>query len=389
MVSTDGKLTELNAVRGLAAGVVFAGHFFANFLPHEQAALDGSPFYFLFNGPAAVILFFVLSGFVLTLRPIERGRFAGLLIPMLKRWPRLAGTVVAASLGYILAALTGAFPHPEYVISKVPVNPPAILTWGWGRQADQVGDVLREATAGTFFFGTARHNDVLWTMHWELLGSFLSFALAAVLMLPVPLRLRVLIFLALTAGTAAYSPYLPCFAAGVAGAAFHTKGVARLRLPGWLAGGLTSCALVLLSWNILNPVGLWAWAASLEEGTRLVLWVALQTLAAVMVIGVTLYNGTARYWLSGSAGAWAGRLSFPLYLVHILVLCSFTAWAYLLLAPNGLGLAAGVGLFLATTLVVLVVAYPIMQFDEWWVDRLGRLTKRGRSANLQAVPEPI
>ena len=107
------KLTELDAVRGIAAAIVFSGHFCEGLLPAVTSALNGTPLFIALNGPAAVIVFFVLSGFVLTLRPLSAQR-AGLIIPLaLKRWPRLAGPVAVAALGYSLAAMIGAFPAPR------------------------------------------------------------------------------------------------------------------------------------------------------------------------------------------------------------------------------------------------------------------------------------
>ena len=63
-------------MRGIAAFVVFLFHFLLGFAPqyHGQeaaTAIPGSnlfetPFFFLINGHAAVMFFFVLSGFVLS-----------------------------------------------------------------------------------------------------------------------------------------------------------------------------------------------------------------------------------------------------------------------------------------------------------------------------------
>jgi peptidoglycan/LPS O-acetylase OafA/YrhL len=91
-------LTTLDAVRGGAAVVVFTGHYFRNFAPGFEHSVNGTPFYTLFNGPAAVILFFVLSGFVLSRRPIKTGDIFDVTGGAIKRWPRLAGPVVVSAL---------------------------------------------------------------------------------------------------------------------------------------------------------------------------------------------------------------------------------------------------------------------------------------------------
>ena len=74
--------------------MVFTGHYFRNFAPDFERSANGTFFFTLFNGPAAVILFFVLSGFVLSRRPIRTGSVSDTITAALKRWPRLAGPVV-------------------------------------------------------------------------------------------------------------------------------------------------------------------------------------------------------------------------------------------------------------------------------------------------------
>ena len=73
---TDSKLVQLEALRGLAAFIVVAWHFLWAFDParigivdgfDHSAAMLGSVSFASIDGPAAVTLFFVLSGFVLPL----------------------------------------------------------------------------------------------------------------------------------------------------------------------------------------------------------------------------------------------------------------------------------------------------------------------------------
>jgi peptidoglycan/LPS O-acetylase OafA/YrhL len=379
MAPDSGKLIELEALRGLAAITVFVGHFFMNFVPDIHGAVNGTPVFAAFNGPAAVILFFVLSGFVLTLRSIGTQGLGGLLVPCLKRWPRLSGTVAASSLAYILAAVVGAFPNPEQVISRLPHQFPPILLWGYGRHAERVRSVLWEAAIGTFFNGTAAHNDVLWTMRWELLGSILAFALAASIAVRLRGIVRIAMFAVLVVGSTTYSPYLTCFAVGVAGALFHKTFRDHVRLPGIFAIGMTGCAVIMFSWDIRVSVGMWAWTAPLGPQARLFVWTLAQTTAAVLSMGIALYNPTARGMLRCRAGALAGRMSFAVYLIHLLVICSFTSWLYLLFVPISMSLLFAVGLFGATVVAVFLAAYPLMRFDEWWV---GALAKAGDTISL-------
>src|SRR5688572_6272685 len=100
------KLMELEALRGIAAAVVLLHHFLIfvaprlhgrNF-PDDPIALVRTPLYALVNGSAAVTVFFVLSGFVLTIRAMEQRDWKQILVGVVKRWPRLVPLVVVVNI---------------------------------------------------------------------------------------------------------------------------------------------------------------------------------------------------------------------------------------------------------------------------------------------------
>ncbi len=70
------RQTSLDAVRGIAACIVVAGHFYFTVPDQWREQIDGSPWSILLqpfhNGDAAVVIFFLLSGYVLAL-PYLRG----------------------------------------------------------------------------------------------------------------------------------------------------------------------------------------------------------------------------------------------------------------------------------------------------------------------------
>jgi peptidoglycan/LPS O-acetylase OafA/YrhL len=69
----EDRLRQLDALRGLAALSVFLGHAFAMLpkTPGVLQAIQGTPLHALYDGYSAVVLFFVLSGFVLNLRYVS------------------------------------------------------------------------------------------------------------------------------------------------------------------------------------------------------------------------------------------------------------------------------------------------------------------------------
>src|SRR5262245_45346755 len=98
------RLGHLETLRGLAALIVFAYHTTAAF---DEPAIRmgvggqhwfGSPLFVLVNGGAAILLFFVLSGYVLTIGALRTANLQPILLGAIKRWPRLAGPVLLAVL---------------------------------------------------------------------------------------------------------------------------------------------------------------------------------------------------------------------------------------------------------------------------------------------------
>ncbi|MDR3742045.1 MAG: acyltransferase [Terracidiphilus sp.] len=90
MKTNAGRLPELDGLRGLAALSVFFSHAIGLIPGYESLAIQQTPLRLLWDGASAVIIFFLLSGFVLTLpyvgatsRPLQPLSF------ILKRFFRL------------------------------------------------------------------------------------------------------------------------------------------------------------------------------------------------------------------------------------------------------------------------------------------------------------
>ena len=85
-VSSKNRLTELDALRGLAALAVFWSHAFGMLAstPPLLKAIQYTPLRVLYDGTVAVLLFFVLSGFVLNLKYVDpenrKGRWAAVFV---------------------------------------------------------------------------------------------------------------------------------------------------------------------------------------------------------------------------------------------------------------------------------------------------------------------
>lgn len=333
------KLDCFEAIRGLAALAVVFSHVLIAFWPwlvfrvgpHWEAtpywlqAVIRFPVKFLTNGGMAVTLFFVLSGFVLSLSFFKKGDPAPLGPAALRRYPRLMIpaaasiflTLVALSLGLVrnralgefLVAADGTTVEAVKAAGTGPTNP-----WGWLLLwydfAPDAGVALRQSVWDAFT-GTASYNLVLWTMPIELAGSFLVFAFLALFGAS---RRRAVAYAMVAAVTVAFD--------------------AKSFLPGefYLLDFLLGVALCDL-W-IMNQ-RTWRWTLPLVPAVALVavglfaLPGSLKPLSAVLIIGATAASPALQRALSGGWLAVLGRLSFSLYLVHMVVLCSVGCGVYL------------------------------------------------------------
>ena len=229
---------------------------------------------------------------------------------------------------------------------------------------------LREAALDCFVVGDVPHNPALWTMKWELLGSFLVAALLMIIQLPAPPALRAVLFLMAWLGAGSISIWLAGFPIGVLLAMAHRHGGEKVTIPSKAAIAMALTGLLLMSWDGGATSGLWAWTAGIAITTRIAIWMATQCVAACLLMATLLYCASARAHFSGRFGRLAGRASFPLYLVHVPILIA------VLLRARDSGFLASTGLpghlCLAAAVIALTVPAVICvaAFDRWWIKRL-------------------
>ena len=373
---------SIEAMRGIAAFVVINWHLTTGFFPDRagifagadpQRTFMGHIWFAPFNGPAAVAFFFVISGFVLTRRSLREHDSLAIARGVAKRWLRLAGPVLlTVMLSWALFALHA------YAFDRVGpiVGSPWLTAFAYGIDPGtfkpEAGRAFVQGLYLTFVRGDASYDSSLWTMRLELVGSFIAFGLALLL---IELRGGAAVIRgAVLAGMAALCVYadhrLIGFPVGVGLAALLNWRTPRIGLP--LALGMAAVVIVLAGYWV--PTGQYAWLARLPFGPAEPVYV--HTLAAAVAIVVVEGSGSTRRLLSGRLFVILGKLSFPVYLLHVLVLCSAGCWVWLAVHGTVSPLAAS-GIAAAVTWVLtIVVATPMMRFDAWWTSLLGTWTRR-------------
>lgn len=351
------RLLYLDGLRGWMALIVVFSHLFRVWLldPATLAArgdhwlpfwLKWTPLGLLTDGLQAVYVFFVISGVALSY-PILRSSHPDrtLLGMAIYRYPRLTVPILASSLIAWALLSSGAFHLHE--IARRQAN----AAW-WLELYDfpaRFPTMLEYALSDVYTPGLPNReswNIVLWTMPIELQGSFLIFALLAIVRwrwLRVPLAAAVAIH---EVGAGIYG-YLVGFLVGYLLAELILVLERRPAVADGRAGRITG--------GLLLAAGL-ACSIRLQvvsfDRPRSDYMMAMNIVAALVVSGVVLTPPVHR-WLSGPLSHFLGRISFGLYLTHFLLICSVSSTLYLTLIdvlPYGLVVALVGGLSLPAAL---------------------------------------
>ena len=358
----ENRLIHLECARGIASIAVVFHHFSLAFLPQLKAAfwLGGllyTPFYAVLNGDGAVNYFFILSGYVLTLRFYRNYSGSALAISVIKRLPRLmipAGCSIL--LGYLVlrefpalhqdaASISGSSWLSKFGNSYLPAH-----------DVPTLGDAARQTLFVFFRARDSYYNSNLWTMSNEFFGSLLVFGLIYVVMHLVPKSGRtitVIHLLGILVFAGVHHNFVP-FLVGSYLAYLNSVGLPKIRMSSF--GVLMVAALALACYSTEN-------------------WEIL-TIGSLLFMMVLMGHEGLSSVLSGKVGVFLGNLSFPLYLVHTLVILSLSSYIFSSLSDLHFHHFAVLVLTMCITLIAsFLVAIPFMVLDRRWVAWLNELTR--------------
>ena len=363
--------TALEALRGIAAVIVVLWHMMLAFAPTRAgifpgfdpgASLNGQFWFACVNGPASVTFFFVLSGFVLTRRPLVTRNAASLLRGVAKRVPRLMGPILVACLVSWCLLRLGCLHYRQ--VSSI-TGSPWLATMGGGvpPKTASLGDVTWSALYATLFQGSTPYDTSLWTMRPELIGSLIVYALALVLLtLKRPVAVGVPLMAVLVLLSINMEPNYTSFVAGLALALLLPLRPRALPVP-------VAVALAALAW----------WLAAYSDFTTHFDWLGvfkqnaiyLHTLCAATAIYLVETVPLFHRILSNRPGGFLGRISFPIYLLHMPILCSAGCEAYLKLMAHP-AFPAKLAACAVTLSVTILCAIPFGLADVRWTRYLNR-----------------
>ncbi len=373
----DDKIRYLDGLRGVAALVVLFTHFAGAFYPallfndpsrsHIRGALETwvarTPASLLVAGELAVCVFFVLSGYVLSVGFWEKPDRRVVASNFLKRYLRLEIPILASVLfSWLLLALG--------LSSNLPVNALTKSDWLalYFRFEPSLAHALREAVFDVLVSGGNDYNPVLWTMRVELLGSYLVYAL---LILFGTGRLRLVAYPA--AAALSIRSYYVLFVVGMMLSAMRdwTESVRVRRFVQELGWGLLVAAVLLGTYPYYhNAKGTW-WQ---YLGTFYpILPRSYPRLAAPLIVGAVLLLPSLQRFLSSAVPRFLGRVSFSLYLVHFPILATGSCLLFLGLHPYAPYNVCGAITFVFTLGLVLPASVVMTRYVDGPAIRLSRL----------------
>ncbi|WP_337104282.1 acyltransferase [Paenibacillus sp. YIM B09110] len=374
------RYDQLDSLRGLAALAVMIGHFFLVFMPMAQNTssmgyleyplnvLKYSPLHAFWGGHEAVIMFFLLSGFVLSL-PFYSNKQQSYPKYVVKRICRIYLPFVAALFIAIL------FREAVFLKKLTDLTPYFNSLWTRSPDFASIGDHLRFITN----YNTTKYNPIIWTLVHEMRISLLfPFAMFFVAKwgwkagVPLAIGLSLVSMYLLGAIETRYTTnyvislhYASFFVVG-AMLAKYRESLKQLynRMNGWLAAAVLVAALFSYSYKWVIYSKSFAKHITETQGDWLI------ALGASIFIVAAMSSARATKLLHLKPLLFLGKISYSLYLYHMIILLTFLHKLNGTMDPAFIALIAFVASFGAAAASYYYVELPSI--------RLGRLLTGSR-----------
>lgn len=363
------RFEELEGLRGVAAVVVAIYHFllgfylFAFFGPQGNSVQHfrlednfyGSIFASFFSGSFAVAIFFVLSGFVLSVGFYQSRKIAIIKKLAAKRYLRLMLPALASTLGCLFIISFGVLKIQE--AGAITGSSWLLSSWNF---APSFFDALKSGVIDIFISGSSAYNNVLWTMAIEFAGSFLVFGYLALFGLQKRRWVGYGILLVAT-----FNTWFFAFIAGMIIADLYTNNKMRLERRSWI---LLAPLLLLILWMGGYPVYGGDTAplyGFLNQVASSVHWnIMLLTTGAILLMTAVLMVQQFAQFFSKKSLVVLGKYTFSLYLVHLPVLYTVGLSTFLFFY-NTFGIGYNAAVLVAFVSFTLVTAGVAVLFERY------------------------
>ena len=362
------KIHYLDGLRGLAAFVVVFHHFVYAFYPAlflgsnvqthlkdgEEAFASGSFLNLFYNGNFAVCIFYVMSGFVLSYKFFLIKDHEIIKESAVKRYVRL---VIPVAFSVICA----------YVLMRFSLfyNQQAAVASGsywigefWRFNPDFFG-ALKQTFYGAFFANSFNYNVTLWSIAYEFAGSFLVFAFLAVF---GKMKLRWIAYIVAIAFF--FQTYYLAFVLGLLLSdivAHKNTIVSKFDKTKIIRTILLFVGLFLGSYPSGRGVdGTLYWF--MEKSYLSNSAVFYHILGAFLLMIVLLDSKKMQKVFSFKYLLFLGEISFAMYILHFIILGSFSSFIFIYLKPHVPYMADFIISFLLSVGVIFLISYWVYEY---------------------------
>ncbi|CAN2532748.1 hypothetical+protein [Methylocapsa aurea] len=334
------RLRELDGLRGWAAFSVLLFHSTWQTFGENFAVLRNSWTAALVDGSLDVSVFFVVSGAALSAPFFAGGGGEYILSAALRRYIRLTTPIVATVLLLTLAERLGLARLAE--ASHIAPGLSAIA----GETGLSLAQALKWAFCNVYTkpFEWGPVLPFLWTMPWEIVGSLALFLLLAC----YPAMKRPERSIAIGACfLMLLFPYLAAFLFGALIGKARLTGALVAPAPRRLAFLDTLAAKIVIA-AALYALAAWSMTAGAVPHAHVIL--------AVAIVAVALrWRGLSDFLAENAVSRFLAKISFPLYLVHYVVIATATS-ELIVFAGNRITLPLAIAISAATILLSVVAA---------------------------------
>jgi peptidoglycan/LPS O-acetylase OafA/YrhL len=319
----------LDGLRGWGAVVVLVFHYLVQVFPPSPEAASFLQRIIFFNGTMAVCVFFVVSGFSLSIGYLRGKDRRALAVLAIGRYPRLVIPIFAAC-GLVHLMMVNGLIYPAS--QRLEILRPFL------RVELTLPHLLRFSLFDVFFDYRLFESYIppLWTMSVELIGSAAVIALLAVF---GRVTWRIWVYAAVMIVLMALDSFYSLFVAGIILAELFIRGIPVAPWSRWLlvAGFIGGTLVPIFSDGTPGSAGLFGIAAWCTA------WMFLAPLRRLLELPLS---------------RWLGVISFPLYLIHAPLVYSLCL--YLLRQIEGIGVTHA-----AANLIVVAVSMPLAILAAW------------------------
>lgn len=374
------KVKYIDGLRGLASIIVVLSHFVvffypslytgdpgeARFVSKLDIVIAGTPLNLIYNGNFAVCIFFLLSGYVLSYKFFKTNDYEHVISGAFRRYFRLLIPVLAVNIVTFVLMKENLFFNRQ--VGDI-IGSHWWLNQQWSFNPT-ISNLLRESFLGVFFLQADNYNPAQWTMTYELLGSFLVFAILALFG-----RYKNRNFVYFILCCVFFQSYFLAFLAGLI--------ICDLSINGFIeAFGKKAFKWVLIGlifgsypagMDVSNTIyRLFDFSAVYDAPIIYNMPLFYHILGSVCFFLVLINSERLQRFFSAKPLVLLGRMSFSVYLIHLPIMGTFSAFIFTALRRNTSDTAAFAVTFVSSAALILIVSFIMNKF----VDETGvRLTQ--------------